>query len=164
MNKTVITGAILLFTSVCALQAQGVQENELAIVYYMPQTQIAVTIDYDVITAKPGMFYMYAERYLGSKDVITEEEVQYELTNISTTTRTLPDHARVYKVVAQRGVETQLLALTDNGILYGYNVPPQVTTPYPYRPLMARETLVAPSVMSLLEGQMMANPVAKMAE
>jgi len=164
MNKTIITSTILLLTSICALQAQVVQENELAIVYYMPQTQIAVTIDYDVVTAKPGMFYMYAERYLGSKDVITEEETQYELTNISTTTRTLPDHARVYKVVAQRGVETQLLALTDNGILYGYNVPPQVVTPYPYRPLMTREAIVAPSAMPLLEEQMMANSVAKMAE
>lgn len=163
MNNRVITSAILSL-SAWLLQAQVVQENELAIVYYMPQTQIAITIDYDVVTAQPGMFYMYAERYLGSKDVITEEETQYKLTDISTSTRTLPDRTRVYKVVAQRGVEAQLLALTDDGILYGYNVPPQVATPYPYRPLMAREAIVAPSAMPLLEEQMMANSVAKMAE
>ncbi len=152
--------------STAPLQAQQspfVQENELAVVYYMPLTQIAITIEYDEISMQPGAFYQYAERYLGSRDVITEAQTVYQITNIITNTRTVADTERAYKVLAQRGVESQLLALTDDGILYGYNVPPQTAVPYPYRPLLARE-VITPESMPLLEEQMLANSTAKMAE
>lgn len=153
---------------VCTMFAQAqtsslVQENELAIVYYMPLTQIAITIEYDETDMQPGVFYQYAERFLGSKDVITESQTLYQITNITIGTRTIADTQRAYKVVAQRGVESQLLALTDDGILYGYNVPPQMPVPYPYHPMLARE-VVTPQSMPLLEEQMLANSTAKMAE
>lgn len=161
-----LTALILCAVCTAPMQAQQVpvvQENELAIVYYMPLTQIAVTIEYDEIDMQPGVFYQYAERYLGSKDVITEAQTLYQITGITTATRTIADTQRAYKVVAQRGVESQLLALTDDGILYGYNVPPMAAVPCPYRPLMTRE-VVTPHSMPLLEEQMMANSTAKMAE
>lgn len=166
MKRNYIFTTMLL--AICTLQipqmqAQTVKENELAIVYYMPLTQVAITIEYDEITMRPGPFYLYAERYLGSKDVITEAQTRYQLTGITTSTRTVPDTNRAYKVVAQKGVEAQLLALTKDGILYGYNVPPEAPVPYPYRPLMARE-MVSPKLMPLLEEQMVANSTAKMAE
>lgn len=164
MKHNWIIGVVMLIVlSVPCMRAQTVSENELAVVYYMPLTQIAVTIEYDEITMRPGPFYLYAERYLGSKDVITEAQTRYQLNEITTSTRTLPDTNRAYKVVAQKGVEAQLLALTQDGILYGYNVPPETPMPYPYRPLMARE-MVSPTLMPLLEEQMVANTTAKMAE
>lgn len=164
-HRTIITTILMLASAALSnLCAQAVQENELAIVYYMPQTQIAVTVEYDVITTKPGVFYMYAERYLGSTDVITQEQTYYELTGVTTSLRTVPDRTRIYKVLAQRGVEAQLLALTDAGILYGYNVPPESPIPYPYRPMQAREAFINPGAMPLLEEQMIANSTAKMAE
>lgn len=165
-HRMIITTTLMLASiALNHLYAQAVQENELAIVYYMPQTQIAVTVEYDVITTKPGVFYMYAERYLGATDVITQEQTYYELTGIATSLRTVPDRMRIYKVLAQRGVEAQLLALTDAGILYGYNVPPESPVPYPYRPMITpREAFINPGAMPLLEEQMIANSTAKMAE
>ena len=162
-------GCIALFVcllgavSLSAQPSAVMQENELGIVYYMPLTQIAVTIEYDEITTQPGVFYQYAERYLGASDVITEAQTLYQITDIHTATRTIADTQRAYKVLAQRGVESQLLALTDDGILYGYNVPPQAAMPCPYYPLMTRE-VVTPRSMPLLEEQMLANSTAKMAE
>lgn len=167
MKRSKVLSAVCVCAACAApLQAQQmsmVHENELAIVYYMPLTQIAVTIEYDEINMQPGVFYQYAERYLGSTDMIVEEQTLFRVTNITTSLRTLADTQRAYKVVAQRGVESQLLALTDEGILYGYNVPPQAAVPCPYRPLMARE-VVTPRSMPLLEEQMLANSTAKMAE
>ena len=63
--KTRIFSCLLLAMGLSSmLHAQTVQENELAVVYYMPQTQLAVTVDYDEVTVKPGPFYLYADRPL----------------------------------------------------------------------------------------------------
>lgn len=143
--------------------AQIIQENELAVVYYMPLTQIAITIEYDEIHTEPGVFYQYAELYLGTKDIITTAQTQYQLTSVSIATRTLPDKDRAYKIVPQKGIYAQLIALTDNGILYGYNVPPLTNIPSQYTPVISKEASWS-TPMPLLEEQMMANSTAKMAE
>ena len=41
--------------------AQTVYEDEMAVVYYMPFTQLAVTVEYDETITQPGTFYVYAE-------------------------------------------------------------------------------------------------------
>ena len=66
-KMTMILATWLMLTS--HVQAQMVQENEAAIVYYMPKTELVITLEYDVIKRTPGVFYQYAERYLGTKEV-----------------------------------------------------------------------------------------------
>jgi hypothetical protein len=73
------------------------------------------------------------------------------------------DHERAYKVHAQRDIESQLLTLTAEGLLYGYNVGPATIVP------QANEdrTMAKPMeevLMPLLEEQMIASSIAKMAE
>ena len=140
-----------------------VQENELAMVYYMPLTQIAITIEYEEVTMQPGMFFQYAERYLGTKDVVTEPQTLYHITAINANTRAIADKERTFKVVAQRGMDAQLLSLTEDGILCGYNIPPQQPMPMPFPPQMPPQE-PAPVSVPLLEEQMLANSTAKMAE
>lgn len=140
-----------------------IQENESAVVYYMPLTQIAVTIEYDEIHTEPGVFYQYAELYLGAKDITTTAQTLYQLTSVAVAPHTLPDQDRAYKIVPQKGIQAQLIALTDNGILYGYNVPPQTNSPSLSTPITPKATS-QPTPMPLLEEQMMANSTAKMAE
>ena len=67
MKKRLLSSVVLAISACTMLFAQTVQENELAVVYYMPQTQLEMTIQYDKIIVKPGPFYLYAERYLGVK-------------------------------------------------------------------------------------------------
>ena len=63
--------------------AQVLQENETALVYYMPKTSWMITLNYDMVKHTPGLFYQYAERYLGTKDVVLEETSNYQLTDLT---------------------------------------------------------------------------------
>lgn len=163
MKQTIMILAALLLAS-SYTTAQVVQENEAAIVYYMPKTELLITLEYDVITQTPGVFYQYASRYLGINDVITESKTQYSLTHITTRTHTSADKERAYQVVAQKGIQTQLLTLSEDGRLLGYNI----TYPF-YNPPV--NTITPPEAilpiaqpMPLLEEQLIAGTTAKMAE
>lgn len=159
--KNRIFSLIMMATCACTMaMAQLVQEDELAVVYYMPQTQVAVIVDYDKVTVTPGPFYLYAERYLGVKDVTTEASTRYEVTNIRLATHTVADLNRAYKVVN----ETPWLSLTSEGLLYGYNVPaPVEATPTTATTPTAPAATACP-LMPLMEEQMVASSIAKMAE
>ena len=162
--KTRIFSCLLLAIGVSSMvHAQTVQENELAVVYYMPQTQLAITVDYDEVTVTPGPFYLYADRYLGVENVTTEAQTRYEVKNLHITPVTVADYNRAYKVVANAASELQLLSLTPEGLLYGYNVPAYVA---PKAESVATPTTTeAPThLMPLMEEQMVASSIAKMAE
>lgn len=143
--------------------AQHVQEGEMAVVYHMPLTQLAITIEYDEIVMTPGPFYLYAERYLGAKEVITESNKRYEMSCISIRPNTIADPSRTYKVVAQDCAGLQLLSLTNEGLLYGYNVPPCAAEAASELSINLPKAC-AKALMPLLEEQMVASSTAKMAE
>lgn len=138
-------------------------EDELALVYYMPKTQVAFTIQYDQVQVQPGPFYQYAQRYLGTEDVILESQTYYEITSIHAKIHTVADYNRAYKVHAQRDAEMQLLTLTQEGLLYGYNVeaidyvPTIIAQSCPQKPMPSK-------LMPLMEEQLIASSIAKMAE
>ena len=161
MKKYILINMILAIGLM--VQAQIVEENEMAVVYYMPQTQLAVTVEFDEISQKPGPFYLYAERYLGVKEVCSQEQTRYEVTNISVVPHTVADTHRAYKVVAATGSEAQWLSLTPEGLLYGYNVPKYVKHETTTAATVENQNPLS-DLMPLMEEQMVANSIAKMAE
>lgn len=163
MKKTImVLAAILLASSYTT--AQVVQENEATIVYYMPKTELLITLEYDVITQTPGVFYQYAAYYLGTCNVITEYKTQYSLTHITTRTHVSSDRERAFQVVGQKGIDMQLLALSEDGRLLGYNIeyPTSISPVIPITP--AKTALPTAQPMPLLEEQLIAGSTAKMAE
>ena len=104
------------------MQAQLVQENETAVIYYMPKTELVITLSYECIEQEPGIFYQYAQRYLGAKDIVTEKKTTYQLSDMALSTQASADTERAYKVNAQKGYQLQLLSLTTDGRLLGYNI------------------------------------------
>lgn len=154
----------ILLTSLCGMSfAQVVQENEIAIVYYMPKTELAITMNYEIIEQTPGIFYQYAERYLGAKDIIMSANTISQLKDIQIGVKTSADTERACKVIAPRGFNTQLLTLSDDGRLLGYNIGPisQENTTSSIRTTQAPQL---PTLMPLLEEHFMASSTAKMAE
>ena len=75
------------------MQAQLVQENETAVVYYMPKTELVITLSYECIEQEPGIFYQYAQRYLGAKDIVTEKKTTYQLSDMALSTQASADKA-----------------------------------------------------------------------
>lgn len=162
--KKRIFSSLVLAISMCAIAvANTVQDGEIAVVYHMPLTQLAITIEYDEVCCNPGPFYLYAERYLGAKDVITESQKNYVITNVRIEPHTVADVNRTYKVLEQEGGEAPLLSLTPDGLLYGYNVPACVAEQIaPISIDLPQEQ--SATLMPLMEEQMVASSTAKMAE
>jgi hypothetical protein len=165
MKRTNILLVILLWV-VNQVNAQLVQENETAVVYYMPKTELAITLSYDCVVQEPGIFYQYAQRYLGTRDIITEKSTTYHMTDMTFSTLTTADTNRAYKVNAQKIYDMQLLSFTEDGRLLGYNIGGEaekkieVSTPHKIKQVDEQKT----PLMPLLEEQFMAGSTAKMAE
>lgn len=118
----IILSYALLFCATAS--AQVLQENELALVYYFPQTLMDIDITYTIETEEAGPYCRYAEKYLGTMDVITANSQKAEIISVSVRPRSKADLSRPVKINAEDGANMQLLHILDNGILYGYNLPP----------------------------------------
>lgn len=148
------------------LGAQVVQKNEAVVVYYMPKTELVIELAYTIESQTPGIFYQYAKRYLGADDIITESKTQYSLNSIELGTQSSADLSRSYQVVAQKGIQTQLVSLSDDGQLLGYNIGnnPSDTHKEWFVSNTSKTSTESTEVMPLLEEQFMAGTTAKMAE
>lgn len=161
MKKRILSTLLLSLAIMTIATAQTVHEDEFAVVYHMPLTQLAITIEYDEVTVAPGPFYLYAERYLGATEVVQEQQTRYEVTAIQMTPHTTVDPNRSFNVLP--GLDQQLLTLTSEGLLYGYNVPTPQTAPVETICTNLATTTRA-ELMPLMEEQLVANSIAKMAE
>ncbi len=162
---------IIIALLACGIMAQAnVREGENALVYYMPYTWVDVVVTYTETTAKAGPFVQYAERYLGTKEVITEDAVTYSIDAIQLQKHTTADMDRMY-IVPMGGKDKTPCYITVNelGVIEKLGVQvisssssssSSVSTDLP----SLRSTLNDNTLMPLLEEQMMANSVAKMAE
>ena len=166
----IIVAALLM--AVGYTNAQIVRENEAAVVYYMPKTELVIHIDYEVVTQTPGVFYQYAERYLGAEEIIMENNTNCQLHAVRIATESSADTERAYKVTAQKGINTQLVSLSEDGRLVGYGIE-NASLQFSERSQgelqngsKAAYSLEAKSeeLMPLLEEQFMAGSVAKVAE
>ena len=171
MKQLMIIVAALLM-AVGYTNAQIVRENEAAVVYYMPKTELVIHIDYEVVTQTPGVFYQYAERYLGAEEIIMENNTNCQLRAVRIATESSADTERAYKVTAQKGINTQLVSLSEDGRLVGYGIE-NASLQFSERSQgelqngsKAAYSLEAKSeeLMPLLEEQFMAGSVAKVAE
>lgn len=121
-NFWMLLSSVILFFCAGA-QAQVVQEGELALVYYMPYTNMTVELTVEKEILKAGPFCHFAEEFLGVYEYIEQDEVNYRLKSAEIHTYTAPDYNRPVKIVAENDVPMQLLTLTEKGLLYGFNVP-----------------------------------------
>ena len=164
----IIVAALLM--AVGYTNAQVVRENEAAVVYYMPKTELVIHIDYEVVTQTPGVFYQYAERYLGAEEIIMENNTNCQLRAVRVATESSADTECAYKVTAQKGINTQLVSLSEDGRLVGYGIE-NASLQFSERSQgelqngsKAAYSLEArgEELMPLLEEQFMAGSVAKM--
>lgn len=150
-------------------QALTLPEEEPVLVYYMPLTQLQVTVEYDEVVTEVGQFYQYSERYLGTKDVITKAERQFVLNGVKVKPSAIADPSREY-VLSDKSGKLQLISLTHYGTLAGYNIEVrnqksefrnQKSDKKTCETKIGTETT---NLMPLLEEQLMASSTAKMAE
>ena len=123
MRRFTLSLTLLLALSVCAF-AQTLSTTDAVLVYYMPKTILAFDVTYTQTTRTQGPFYQYAERYLGTKDIVMEDESVYELNNITLNTKTVADPDRAYTFTPS-GSQKANIILDKKGLLVAFNAEQQ---------------------------------------
>jgi hypothetical protein len=163
MKKLFLISVLFVLTLTAMSQTPLViTEGESTIVYALPKTELCIQVETEKTTLKPGMFYRYSERYLATKNVITEEKTSYRLKSVKVIPRPVPDPARTFSYIPS-GQPTHI-SINANGILCGVNVPvdkePEctITTQLPVKENSQQ------ALLPLGEEYMMAGSEAKLAE
>lgn len=121
--KKIFLAMMAAIAALSPLQAQLLQQGEMALVYYAPKNYVVLDFEYTINTYEAGPYARYASSLLGMNETIHETRTEYTLDNVRMSTRTVADTHRAHKVLPEAEFPTQLLTIDRNGLLVGYNLP-----------------------------------------
>lgn len=113
------------------LTAQQVQQVTIGenfnygLTYSLPKTALVVTVESSCVKTTAGMFAPYAEKFLGLKDVILEDQSAWEIEKISMTSIAKADSALTYHIDFPEKAALPTFYLTDDRCLCSINREPQ---------------------------------------
>ncbi|MDE6529111.1 MAG: DUF4831 family protein, partial [Muribaculaceae bacterium] len=118
-SLTKIAAAALLATALPATaqttqRLSATKANDYAMVYTLPQTRLAVTIEAEMTVKKPGEFYKYAKKYLNINNPITRESREATLKSATVTTAGIPDEEERYAVQFKNGTAPYMILSANN--------------------------------------------------
>ncbi len=123
-NIIILAGLLISFPIVSqtkVVKKNAVKANNFGVTYSLPKTNLVVEATVTKSTAKAGPYYKYAEKYLGVKDVITEDNVHYTLDNINLVNQGVPDPDNTYIIEFKQGTVAPYACLTEEGLLCSIN-------------------------------------------
>ena len=91
------------------------------VTYSLPKTVLVITAEMTKTTYKAGPYFRYADLYLGIKDPIIEDKVEYEIDKVSLTNKGIPDIDNTYVVEFRSGTVAPYVFLTEDGLLCSIN-------------------------------------------
>jgi len=166
MKKLISFFSFISISLLLIAQNFSITENQPVIIYSLPMTQLCIEVQMEKITQTPGIFYIYSERYLATKNVITEEKTTYSIKNITVYTQAIPDLQRTYSFVPSKNSPLKNITLNQQGILCGINVACQTMTDKK-RPVVTstiKEEKKSSYLLPLGEEYLLAGSTAKLAE
>ncbi len=165
MKKLFFLSTFLMLALFASAQVPfSIADGEPALVYALPKTEFLIDVQIEKTTQKPGMFYRYSERYLGTNKVVNEEKVTYLIKNIVVRTRSVADPNRTFAVKPAKNSALNNLTVTTDGLLCGINITPQTQPQAPQFSTIRNEELTPQTLLPLGEEYMMAGSEAKLAE
>ncbi len=90
------------------------------VTYYLPDTEIEITLNAICITRTPGEFNRYAEKYLRITDAITKSETFWEITGVNVATFGKPNPEKMYSIKINSSSASNI-ALDENGVIAAIN-------------------------------------------
>ena len=105
-----------------SMWAETVTPEEMTMRYYMPKTEVILQLDYVETTYVPGKYAAWAHNCLGVDNAIRKDSVAYKIGDLYLLTKATADTTRMYTIRPEAGAQMQLLSITPEGLLYGYNV------------------------------------------
>lgn len=110
-----------LFSQTKVVKRNALKSNNFGITYSLPKTSLIINAEVKKSICKAGPYYKYAEKYLGVKDVVTEDKVFYELSKVSLFNKGIPDPDQTYIVEFRAGTAAPYAYLTEEGLLCSIN-------------------------------------------
>ncbi|MBP1617987.1 MAG: hypothetical protein H6Q14_1814 [Bacteroidetes bacterium] len=127
MKRTIrlFFGVILLATASLSAQTtvkmSAVKGNNYGVAYTLPKTSITITATILKTTRTAGEYYQYAERYLNISNPIRQDETIYELTNITSSSKGIPDKGNSFLVEFRSNSTSPFITLTKDGVICAIN-------------------------------------------
>lgn len=115
---------ILMISSVqigIAQQSFSLTDGEPALVYTLPKTELCFEVMVEKVVEKPGIFYLYSQRYLATDKVILEEKTSFNVKEINASGRPVPDATRRFSVIPAENSALKSITVDGQGILSGVN-------------------------------------------
>lgn len=118
----IITGIVLTLSAMLPTEADAqttqrlsaTKANDYALVYTLPTTRLAVTIEAEITVKRPGEFYKYAKKYLNIDHPITQESRSAILKSAVIATSGTPNTDERYAVQFKSGTAPFMLLSADN--------------------------------------------------
>jgi hypothetical protein len=92
-----------------------------SLIYTLPKSTLVVNVQIRHTVETPGIYFQYAERYLGVDDICQTETSQYEITNIQLTTKSKPDLDQSYLISGGKSKVQPVIEITPEGYLKSIN-------------------------------------------
>lgn len=124
MKRLSIISACILVAASAWSQATKIltaeKSNEYGIVYSLPQTALEIEVSVRHTVEKKGPFYLYAKKYIGTADVVTEDSEKWEISGIKVTPYGVPDSGTQYLMQLKAGSPV-FVAVDADGMLLAIN-------------------------------------------
>lgn len=166
-NLLLLTALLLgmpLMAQTKVVKKTAVKANNFGITYSLPKTSLIVDATVVKYTSKAGPYYKYAEKYLGVKDAITQDNVYYKLQGVKLINKGIPDQDNSYVVEFKQGTVAPYACLTEDGLLCSINADYEFPDRDDYKSGGTSSTNNENTASVLSEELLMAGSTAKQAE
>lgn len=166
MNRYSNLFIMFLFSLTIVAQDFSITENQPALIYSLPKSEVCIQLELEKTIVKPGIYYQYSERYLATNQIIIEEKTKYAIKSVRLTTRAIADPKRTFVIQPAKNSALNQISVNEKGILCGVNVPCKPVEIIQDKALseFENENANKPTLLPLGEEYLMAGSVAKLAE
>ena len=132
MKKIFLTTIMVQFALVCTVLGQinalridnnAAPQTKEGIFYSLPRTVVKINVKIDRIENYRGPYSDFALRFLGLKNVISSNSIDYKVSEITITTYPEPDPDQYYFIELgdkiSKGEKAGMLSLSDAGVILG---------------------------------------------
>lgn len=162
---TICIAIALLFMGMPVRSERTIVVDKPQLAYYGVATILNFDIEYEEVVEQPGPYYLYAERYLGTKADIEEQRHYYRLTKVTPTVSSTADTTQRY-TLSETFLKNNKVTFDNNKCLVALNASefslPPCNWSLPEYSSPALEPIA--SALPLNEEQLLAGSTGKMAE
>jgi len=135
------------------------------ITYRLPLTTLVINVEAVQTIEKPGPFYKYTERFLGTTDFISESKREWTLKDVGLRYRMDGDSSKCYHIAINKKTTASNIQLNEKGVILSVNQPVHSKTHAP-KPLslVVSDTVIQFDLSQLGEEALVSSSIPKMAE